>query len=150
MRSGQARRGSDYLWCLAWTLQADWIPRRFARTSVEFLWIGSTHDPLKASARIHTGRVPWSNISSFLSVSFLVCVCVYGYKARASFTLGKHHTCTPGLLSFASLLSVPEGAIPWLSSEPWSLQLAQLESHLPHLPPQNLHLLISLLHRFSS
>lgn len=79
-----------------------------------------------------------------------LCVCVYGYKARASFTLGKHHTRTPVLLSFASLLSVPEGAIPWLSSEPWSLQLAQLESHLPHLPPQNLHLLISLLHRFSS
>lgn len=85
-----------------------------------------------------------------LSFCFFSCVCVYGYKARASFTLGKHHTRTPVLLSFTSLHSVPEGTILWLTSEPWSLQLAQLGTHLPHLPPQNLLLLISLLHRFSS
>lgn len=69
-----------------------------------------------------------------LSFCFFL-VCVYGYKARASFTLGKHYTRAPALPSFASLLSVPEGAILWLTSEPWSLQLARLGTHFPHLPP---------------
>lgn len=117
------------------------------RPSVEFLWIGSTHDPSKHQPEYTQGGFLGPTYPFFL---FLSCVCVYCYKSRASFTLGKHYTRAPALPSFASLLSVPEGAILWLTSEPWSLQLARLGTHLPHLPPQNLHLLISLLHRFSS